>query len=155
MSEQLVERLRALRDAGDVDELFVEVFTLDEDGCFGLLLDGRWATLRDGGPVAFEPSTASVFVQLLEHGRDEIDVLMAQGAAAQGLPPEAVAESLPAVALVGAVLGMRSHHYCRLALMWLRPTELRPLRAQIAALAEDADLPEQLRALARRLTVPS
>jgi hypothetical protein len=63
--------------------------------------------------------------------------------------------AFPVADLVRAVLDKRISYLTRLALAWLRPTELRELRAEILAVSKDSFMPSPVRDLAGRLVVPA
>ena len=77
-----------------------------------------------------------------------------RGAGERGLPAQDVMFSFPAVELVGAIIATRSKYLSRMALLWLLPSELRALRSEIKAFADDTSMPIALRDLAKRLVVP-
>jgi hypothetical protein len=56
--------------------------------------------------------------------------------------------------VVRAVLAKEHPYLTRLALEWLRTTELRELRAEIKQVARSTDMPHAVRDLAERLVVP-
>ena len=139
------------------DDRIVVLMTLESGSRYGLTLVGdhpTWA--RDDGSAVtiFGEGTERAFVEVFEQSRSEFDTLVDSGAAQAGLPVEAALFSFPVEALVRAMLATRSAHYCRLALAWLLPSELRPLRADIAPVASDTSMPHDIRDLAERLVVP-
>jgi hypothetical protein len=152
--------LEALSQAGTLEVLegrpFAPLFSFDSGTRCGLCLgdDGAaWAVARDGVLVPFSPKAARVLVEALELPREQFEAVIDRNAAALGFEGEPVSFSFPTVELVRVVLATRSAFLCRRALNWLLPSELRPLREDIAAMAGDTSLPNELRHLARRLIV--
>ena len=113
-----------------------------------------WAFAEGDRLVKFAKETARHFVEVLEHPRRELDDRIEREAASRGLPGDETLFSFPSVELVRAILETRAAHFCNIALRWLLPTELRELRADIQAVANDEELPEALRDLAAHLVVP-
>jgi hypothetical protein len=58
------------------------------------------------------------------------------------------------VEVIRAVLARQSSYLTRLALEWIRPTELRELRREILAVREVPNLPVAVKQYAERLVVP-
>ena len=162
MSTDVTEALRERLESGDIerhkDTPFVNILTLDSGARFGLTIAGdgeaKWAIVIGEELTVFDPTRVVRFVELVEQPRTEFEDRIEKGAAEQGLPAESVLFSVPTVELVGALLERKEPHFTRLALMWLLPSELRSLRAEIAALVDEELLPNQLRELAARLVVP-
>jgi hypothetical protein len=113
-----------------------------------------WLIVEDGKVTAFTPASAIAFVEPLEQPRGDFDAALERGAAAAGLPGEAVLFSFPAVELARALLARGQPYFSRLVLLWLLPSELRPLKAEIAQVAQNDELPQAVRDVARRLVVP-
>ena len=113
-----------------------------------------WLLVTGETVQSFSPGQERGFVELLEWSRSEFDETLERAAAEVGLPAEDVLFSFPAVDLVRAMLTAGSVHYCRVALSWLRASELREVRSEIVALSADTSLPTAVRELAVRLTVP-
>lgn len=172
-------RERLLADAGAIERVGGDAFfglLTFESGCrIGLALGDAeqaaacWAAVSgpamdgaavDGAAVdgavltKFAESDAIKFVELIEHPRADIEARIEQAAKELELPAQSVVFSLPVVELVRAMLEKERAHFCRQCLLWLLPSELRALRAEIAAVAENELLPRQLRDLAARLVVP-
>ena len=165
MSDTLKARLAALIEEGSCDEVegrpFLSLCTLESEMRYGLCLRDDeliWARAQEGpsGEVLIFASGADAvrFVELVEHDRDLLEERIASAARERGLDPEAAVATLPVVTVVGGLLEGRTPLFCRQALRWLRPTELRPLRAAIAGVAEDRAMPRDVRSLAERLIVP-
>jgi hypothetical protein len=168
MLEAMTELANALRSAHAAETAethdtlcFVPLLTLEsgarmgpcariaaEDGAVG------WAAHDGDRLIPFSEANARHFVELLESDRRHIDDQIERAASERGLPVDEALFSLPAAPLVRAITVTRSPHYCRLALAWLLPTELRELRDDIAPLVDDTSLPHMVRELAQRLLVP-
>jgi hypothetical protein len=56
--------------------------------------------------------------------------------------------------VIRAVLEKEHPYLTRLALEWIRPTELRALRAELVAVTKAASMPLPVKDLAERLIVP-
>lgn len=140
------------------EQHFVAVFTLDSGMRYGLTERGSdgvaWAVVDGDKLIEFGEGNENMFVEVLEQQRSVFDEQLEQGAADRDLPVDQTLLSFPAVALVRTMLVRQMPHFCRLSLMWLLPSELRELRAEIAALVDNKLLPTQLRELAGRLVVP-
>jgi hypothetical protein len=148
-------------DVEHVDEQtrFVEILSFDAR--FGVACDAdgenvAWARQVEPGAalVRFTPTAAKHFVELLEQPRRGLDEQIEAAAHKLGMPVDPLLLSLPSVELVRAMLKSGSPHYCRVALQWLVPTELRELRDDIAPLVDDRNLPIMVRELAEHLLVP-
>jgi hypothetical protein len=160
LREGMRERLEALSAAGVLETIegrpFAAMVAFESGARCGLFLgdDGPgWALAREGVLVPFAGKGARAFIEAFEQPREELEAAIDRSAAALGLEGEPVSFSFPTVELGRVVLGARSAFLCRRALTWLLPTELRPLRGDIAAVAADGSLPSELRDLARRLIV--
>jgi hypothetical protein len=114
----------------------------------------RWAMAIGETLSAFAPDRAIKFAELIENPRADIEQRIEEAAGELGLPAESVLFSLPVVELVRAMFEKDRPHFSRLSLKWLLPSELRALRADIAALVDNELLPRELRDLAKRLVVP-
>lgn len=161
MSDQtpLQTAIRAKCEAGNVpkvgEEAFFFLFQLDSEIRYGLDGTGRWCLVApdEKVPRVFAAGTEGWFIEWLEHSRDDIEDAVRKGAETCGLSSDLVEASLPAVELVRAVLVSRSVYACRQALRWLFPSELRAIRAELVALADDAAMPQPVREQARHLVV--
>lgn len=160
MDANLGARVRELLEAGGGEPLgggrFLPLVTLESGARVGLDEAGAWVLVPEGGGAArvYSPERGQEFFEVLESQRDAFDASVEQAARAAGLPPEDVAFSFPVEGVVRAVLARGLPTLTRLALSWLRLTELRALRAEIAAVARDTTMPMPVRDLAQRLTVP-
>ncbi len=157
MSDALRERFDAIVEAGDSegvqDRHFVAIFTLDSGLRYGLVDDLSWALVDGDRLTVFQNGTETAFVEVLEHRRQQFDERLEQGAAACGFPAEEVLFSFPAMEIVRVMVEGASQHFCRLAMLWVKPSELRPLRSVLLGAAENSGWPAALRDLARRLVV--
>jgi hypothetical protein len=158
----LGERVAAL-SAGDGaavvdDRRFVPLLELGSGARLGLFAgpvgEPGWIVVEDGRATVFGPGGEIGFVEPLEQPRAEFDAALERGAAAAGLPAEDVLFAFPVLELARALLARGQPYFSRLVLMWLLPSELRPLKEDIAKVAENDELPHALRDLARRLVVP-
>lgn len=160
MSVNLGARVREILEAGGGEPLgdgrFLPLVTLESGARVGLNESAEWVLApEDGGPArVYAPDSGQVFFEVLESQRDDFDARIEEAARAAGLPPEEVVFSFPVEGVVRAVLAKGLPTLTRLALAWLRLTELRALRADIAAVARDPTMPTPVRDLAQRLTVP-
>ncbi len=160
MNEQLRERIGELIESGKgqsvADTVFIPLLTLDSGSVIGLDKEAHWvATSPDGTSVhPFGPGEEKWFYEAAENPRSDFEEQLGQGAKQAGLEADPVVFSFPSVDLVREVLGINSQYFARLGLLWLLPSELRPLRKEIVAVAENDKYPRQVRELAQRLVVP-
>ena len=146
------------------DRRFVALLTLDSGMRYGLHFDvdeqgvvthaPAWAVEREGALTCFDVDTAKHFVEVLEHDRRQFEERLEARAREVGLPEMDVVFSFPAFDLVRAMMSSESHHYMRLGMSWLLPSELRELRAALITIRDNGELPDRLRSLAHRLVVP-
>jgi len=131
----------------------VPIATLESSMRLGLAATG-WMGITDGGAVlACAGEALGRFYEIVEQSRDSFDEALEKGAHEKGLPPDVVALSFPAVEVVRAVLGKDSTYLIRLALLFLRTSELREMRAEIEAVTKRSNVPVPIRQLAERLLV--
>lgn len=166
MSETLRQRLAALADEGRCETVegrpFLPLCVLESEMRYGIALRDDelvWARAQDGRSgeqvlIFVTADDAVRFVELVEQDRDALEERIAGAARDAGLAAHDVIASLPVELVVRGLLDGRTPLFCRQALRWLRPTELRTLRSSIAGVADDRTLPRDLRSLAERLTVP-
>jgi hypothetical protein len=152
-------RVREILEAGGGeiagDQRFLPLVTLDSGARYGLDVEARWLIVPAEGPVVrYVPGVAHLFHEALEWKRDRFDEALEAGARAHGLPVDDVVFSFPAVDAVRAVLAKEHAYLTRLALQWIRPTELRELRADIKAVTTQPTMPLPVKDLAERLIVP-
>lgn len=148
------------------DHAFVSIVTLDSGARLALTMvgpvddeglptgDAQWAMVIGQELSPFDPERVIKFAELIENPRADIEERIERGAADAGLPAESVLFSLPVVEIVRAMLEKNRPHFSRLSLLWLLPSELRALRADIVELVDNELLPRSLRDLAQRLVVP-
>ncbi|WP_437516635.1 hypothetical protein [Sorangium sp. So ce1099] len=160
MSANVRDLVRELLEAGGGEPIeggrFLPLVTLESGARVGLDSAATWVFAPEGGGAAqaFAPERGRIFFEVLESKRDDFDASIEAAAKAAGLPPEEVAFSFPAAEVVRAVLARGLPSMTRLALSWLRLTEVRALRADIMAVSRDPTMPVPIRDLAERLTVP-
>jgi hypothetical protein len=135
---------------------FLPLVTLESESRFGLDAAAIWVAVPpdERPPFSCAPGDEHLLAEALEWKREKFDAALEEGARAQGLAPEDVVFAFPALELVRSVLATRSPYLTRLALLWLRPTELRALRVEILRVAADRELPAPVKDLAERLVVP-
>lgn len=136
---------------------FFPLITLDSGARVGLDQDGAFVFVRAEDPniIPYSPEQAYVFHEVVESKRNHFDDALEESANALGLPGIDVSIAFPTLPIVRAVLAKNMHYTTRLALTFLRPTELRDMRDEIKRIAEDRYLPTGLRDFAERLLVPS
>ncbi len=158
----LTARLTEVLDAGGGDpcpggaDRYLPLVTLDSDARCGLDAQARWVLVPADGraPIRAAPDTAHLFHEVLEWKRARFDDALEAAARAAGLPVDEVVFGFPVVDVVRGVLAKEHPYLTRLALEWLRTTELRELRAELRAVAQSASMPLPVRDLAERLIVP-
>jgi hypothetical protein len=130
--------------------------TLDSGARLGLDREARWVLVFDDGrPSArFAPRDAHLFHEPIEWKRRRFDDAVEEAAGRHGLDALAVVDAFPAVEVIRAVLAKDHPYLTRLALEWLRPTELRELRAEIRKVTVTDTMPVAVKDLAERLIVP-
>jgi hypothetical protein len=137
-------------------ERFLPLVTLDSGARCGLDREARWLLVPEGDRPATRctPAAAHLFHEALERKRARFDDAIEEAARACGLPAEHVVDTFPAVFVIRAVLEKEHPYLTRLALEWIRPTELRALRAELVAVTKAASMPLPVKDLAERLIVP-
>lgn len=134
-------------------ERVLPVATLESGMRLGLSA-ARWIAVTDAGEVIVgEGERLYRFYEVVEQTRDSFDEALDQAARELALPADDLHLSFPVVEIIRAILARESTYLIRKALLFLRTTELRDARADIAAL-ERRNLPSPLKDLARRLLVP-
>lgn len=156
----LCTQIREILEGGGGEPLgtgrFLSLVTLDSGARYGLDHEGRWVVVPadERPPVPFTVEDAHLMHEALEWKRNRFDDAIEKAAASAGLPKDDVVYSFPVVEVIRAVLGKRSAYLTRLALEWLRPSELRELRREILEVTTALNMPLPTRDLARRLVVP-
>jgi hypothetical protein len=159
MDGSLGARARALVEEGKGEVVaggrFLPLVTLDSGARIGLDAEGRFALAdAEGGAVQpYADADGHIFNEALEWKRSSFDDALAEGARALGLPVDDVLAAFPVAGVVRAVLGKGMHYTTRLALHWLRPSELRDVRDDLLRITQDRTLPTPIRELAGRLCV--
>jgi hypothetical protein len=160
MDTPLATRVRELLDAGGGEPLesgrFLPLATLASGARVGLDASAAWILVPDGGgpPRAYAVEQAHAFYEVLESKRDDFDDAVESAARGAELPADEILFSFPAVAVIRAVLEKGFPYLTRLALLWIRNTELRELRAEILVVSRSGEMPLPIRDLAERLLVP-
>ncbi|UQA56574.1 hypothetical protein [Polyangium aurulentum] len=161
MDLSLGARARALVEEGKGEVVtgggFLPLVTLDSGARIGLDAEGRFAIAdAEGSAVTpYADADGHVFHEALEWKRSRFDDALEEGARSLGLPVDDVLAAFPVAGVVRAVLGKGMHYTTRLALHWLRPSELREVRDDLLRISKDKTLPTPIRELAERLCVPA
>ncbi|HEX4462110.1 MAG TPA: hypothetical protein VGM56_09205 [Byssovorax sp.] len=130
--------------------------TLDSGAVVGVDAKGRFTFTSDAGVrSAFDATSAVAFGEVVEQGRDAFEERLAAGARAAELPADEIVAAFPAVELVRALLAKEFAYLTRLSLLWILPSELRELRADIVRISESDRTPGPIKDLAKRLIVPA
>lgn len=164
MSQTLRERVASLVEEGKTERVgehdFLALMTLESGMRYGLLAadaketgQPRWGVVADSTLRAFGPGQENVLLEVLEHKRVDFEQRIEEAAEAHALPSLELVLSFPAIPLVRAMIRSESAHFCRMGLLWLLPSELRELRADIVACSENDDFPRSVRELAAHLVV--
>ena len=156
---ELRERILAVLDAGGGEELggqrFLPLVTLESGARYAIDAELRWIVIASNGEASVvSAEKAHLLHEALEWKRDRFDAEIEAAAKTHGLPVDDLVFSFPVFDLARAVLSRQSSYMTRLALEWLRPTELRPLRAEIKAVLDKPNIPSPIKDLAARLVVP-
>lgn len=160
MSEELSARVREALEAGKGKTKggmhYLPLATLESETVIGVDAELRWLAVPpdERPPFVYGPGTEHVLSEVIEWKREALETALESGAAALGLPLDDVLFSFPTVGIVRGILNKQSAYLTRLALQWLRTTELRELRADLVRVAEDKYLPRPVKDLASRLIVP-
>jgi hypothetical protein len=140
---------------GEGDPRFLPLITLDSGARYALDAELRWVLVAaEGGAVVIGKDNVHLLHEAIEWKRDRFDDALAEAARALELPEDDVVFSFPVTEVVRALLKKRVSYFTRLALAWLRPTELRALRPELDFVAKDSFMPGPVRGLAERLVVP-
>jgi hypothetical protein len=160
MSEiDLGAQVRAILEAGGGEAVgerrVLPLVTLDSGARFALDGDLKWLLLPESGPpIPWSPENAYLMHEPLEWKRARFDDTIEDAARALGLPALEVVFTFPAVEIVRAVMAKGAAYLTRLALEWIRPSELRELRKDILAVVTMPNIPVPVREFAQRLVVP-
>jgi hypothetical protein len=163
MASPLEPLLRELLDGGAGEPLaglpdggrFLPLVTLESGQRIGLTAAATWiAVPAEGPPRPYAAEDAHIFYEVLEVKRADFESLLEEASRAAGLPPDDVVLEFPAAGVVRAVLGKGLPYMTRLALLWIRTTELRELRADILAVSRSPLMPVPIKELAEHLVVP-
>lgn len=150
-------RIRELVEGGGGEAIFATRFfplvELDSGARVGLDAQARFAITLPDALCTYAPEAGHMFHEVLEWKRSKFDDALEEGAAVHGLAPIEVSLAFPATGIVRAVLVKNMHYTTRLALQWLRPTELRDVQVEIRHIVQDRATPTQLRDFAARLLV--
>lgn len=157
----LAERVRTLLEQGAGEAAgphrMLPLVTLDSGARVGIDGDLRWILIPPGDGRVFvvvTPESAHLLHEALEWKRERFDDAIEAVARDLGLPADDVVFSFPVFDVVRAILAKEHPYLTRLALLWLRPTELRELRPEIKAVITAPHMPVPVRDLAERLVVP-
>lgn len=155
MNVAVEARIRELVEAGGGEGVFGSRFfslvELDSGARVGLDAAAHFCILWPEALHVFSPDAGHMFHEVLEWKRTKFDDALEEGAKAHGLPGIEVSLAFPASGIVRAVLVKNMHYTTRLALQWLRPSELRDVQVEIRRIAEDRATPTALRDFANRL----
>lgn len=160
MENTLGAAVRGLIEAGKGEQIkglvVLPLLTLESETRLAIDADLRWIALPpdDRAPFIHGPGAEHVLSEVIEWKRDDFESRLEEGARAHGLPPDEVVFAFPAVGVLRGVLGKAFPYYTRLALLWVRPTELRELRADLLAVSKTPNMPTPIKDLAERLVVP-
>jgi hypothetical protein len=160
MSEGLSDGVRKALEAGKGATkhgiTYLPLMTLESETELALDAELRWLAVPadDRPPFVYAPDAEHVLSEVIESNREAFDASLEASATALGLPGSEVLFAFPTVGIVRAILGKQSTYLIRLALQWLRATELRELRADLVRVSKDQNLPRPIKDLAERLIVP-
>jgi len=158
MAGPVETRILELVAAGAGEPLFATRFfplvELDSGARVGLDAQARFVIALPDELCICSFDNGHMFHEVLEWNRNKFDDALEQGAKPHGLPPLEVSLSFPASEIVRAVLVKNMHYTTRLALQWLRPSELRDVQVEIRKIAEDRKTPTVLRDFAARMLLP-
>jgi hypothetical protein len=151
-------RIRELVEGGGGETVFAARFfplvELDSGALVGLDEKAQFAITLPDVLCTFAPDTGHMFHEVLEWKRNKFDDALEEGAKVHGLAPLEVSFAFPATGIVRAVLVKNMHYTTRLALQWLRPSEMRDVQVEIRRIADDRATPTQIRDFAARLLLP-
>lgn len=160
MESTLGARVQEILEQGGGEQVgearFVPLVTLESGARQGIDGAARWVLVPADGsaPVVIGDDNVHLLHEAIEQKRDHFDDAIEARARALDLPVDELLFSYPAAALARAILVKRSSYLTRLALAFLRTTELRPLREDLLAVTRDPTMPGPVKDLAARLVVP-
>lgn len=159
MESALGSRVQEIFEQGGGEVLggvaWLPLVTLESGARQGIDRSLRWVHISaEGAPVVIGDDNVHLLHEALEWRRDRFDEALEESARELGLPADDLLFAYPVTALVRVVLAKRSSYLSRLALTFLRTTELRPLREDILAVTRDPTMPTPIKDLAERLVVP-
>ncbi|AKT40055.1 hypothetical protein [Chondromyces crocatus] len=161
MDNPLATQLHELLEAGGGEPMtggrYLPLVTLDSGARVGLDAAASWILVPDEGsaPRPYTLEQAHSFYEVLETKRQDFDDTLEEAARAAGLPAEEILFSFPAISIVRSVLDKGLPYMTRLALLWVRNTELRELRDAILTVSRSQEMPIAVRELATHLVVPA
>ena len=160
MNEKVSARVIEILLAGGGEKVkdlsYVPLVVLESGTKYGLNEKGEWVAHRTGTTdlMTFGPGTEPQFCEAVEQKRGDFDQMLSDRAQALGFDPDATVLSFPSVEFVRDLLHRQSILFTRLALLFLLPSELRELRADIREVSANQGMPRPIRDLANHLTVP-
>lgn len=155
LSAAVQEALDAGRGEVVAGRRALPLLVMESGAHFALTAELGWLLVKPDGEVrAADPGDEHVLHEAIEQKRAAFELALEEAARAQGLEPDALVLAFPATRVVRAVLTRRMPYLVRLALLWLLPSELRELRADIVGVSRGHDLPLPVRELAAHLVVP-
>jgi hypothetical protein len=158
MHETVAARIRELVEGGGGELVFAVRFfplvELDSGAIVGLDEKARFAITLPDVLCTYAPDTGHMFHEVLEWKRNKFDDALEEGAKVHGLTTHEVSLAFPAAGIIRAVLVKNMHYTTRLALQWLRPSELRDVQGEIRRIVDDRATPTQLRDFAARMLLP-
>ncbi len=153
LAEQIAEIFA--KGAGHGEPPFLPLVTLDSEARYGLDAELRWILAApEAAPIVIDKSNVHLLHEALEWKRSRFDDAVTETARSLGLPEDEIVDSFPVFDLVRAIFEKKTSYLTRLALAWLRPSELREVRSEILLVSKDKLMPAPVRGLAERLVVP-
>ena len=104
---------------------FLPLVTLDSEARYGLDAELHWILAApDAAPLVIDKSNVHLLHEALEWKRTRFDDAVAESARALGLPEDEIVDSFPIFDLVRAIFDKKVIFLTRLALAFLRLSEL-------------------------------
>lgn len=159
MNEALAASVQAMIDEGRCETVagmrLVPLLALESETRIAIAEGMRWVAVPpdERPPFVYGPGTEQVLLEAIETPRRDFEQRLEEAARKVGLPAEEACDAFPYVGVVRAVLATTSPYLVRLALLWLRPTELRELREDLGRVARSPALPTVVKDLAAHLVV--